>query len=480
MVAGFVMRVIIVMRIMWMIVVMRMIVMRIFVPGVWIFVPGIGVVVACGGGSGHGELGETFLAFAGFAFFLHAVFPAIEPGEPDADLVEQDHRQRHQQQREHVRCGGQHRRRHEDGKNGIRAGVRHRLVGQQPEFHQHHHHHRQFEGQAEQQRELRGEGDVFADPPVVGNPEAAAPFIEEHQRARQHTVVGEQHAGEKQAEAHHHRRPHHLLLMRVQPGKNELQHEHQQQREREDDAGEERQLHREHEGLCRFQGRHQLQVPAAVQLRTGGGFHQHLDLLAERLLQAEAVDEPVPPFVGKRQRRPQEAHRLGVKHQVSIRMGLIEKRPLFRLQRACRMLEHLRLLPGIDLERLLRPVPGLGQFGVELVDPHLLDRPPQHLHELLLEGKADDHRNQQGQHDARDHHPQILKVFEERLLVVRVGLFPELDDFLQQIHAWRAGIQATPARSRKGGCGVRGNSGIAAAGPMFHGRSARPVSHDRY
>ncbi len=63
-------------------------------------------------------------------------------------------------------------------------------------------------------------------------------------------------------------------------------------------------------------------------------------------------------------------------------------------------------------------------------------------------------------------------MLEERFLVIRMGLLSELDDFLQQIHAGGAGIQAAPGRLRKGGYGLAGNSGIAAPRGMLHHSAA--------
>ena len=260
-------------------------------------------------------------AFAGFGFLGFALFAGLEPGQPDTDFIENDHRQSHQAQREDVRRGGQDRRCDKDRHNGIRAGAGHRLIGQQAQFDEHHHHHRQLKRESEQQRELGGKGDVLADPPVVGNPELAAPFVEELERPRQYAVVGKQHPAQKQPETDGQRRPEHLFLVGMQARHDELQDVHQQQRKRQHDPREKRQLHRQHEGLGGSQGGHQPQVAATVDLRAWGGFQQRADLAFEVIGGVKRLDKLLTLGLWQGLGGPQQGDGFSVETHVVIPEG---------------------------------------------------------------------------------------------------------------------------------------------------------------
>ena len=150
---------------------------------------------------------EPFRAFTSLFFLTDAGFFPIKIGQPDANLVENNHRQRHDHQRERIRGRCQDRSGYENSDDGVGTCLRHRFIAEQSELHEDHDDHRQLEGCSEQQRKLGGEGNVFSDSPVVGNPHVATPLIEKQQRPRQHHIVGKCRAAKKQSEAHGHRRP---------------------------------------------------------------------------------------------------------------------------------------------------------------------------------------------------------------------------------------------------------------------------------
>jgi hypothetical protein len=108
----------------------------------------------------------------------------------------------------------------------------------------------------------------------------------------------------------------------------------------------------------------------------------------------------------------------------------------------------LRSFPRFEVERaggfvLLREEIAL------LGDPDLLDRAAQDVHELVAEDPAHQRGDQQSEHDARDHEPQILEVIEEGLLVVRVRLVSESEEFFQQVeHSARLAARRDNGRFR--------------------------------
>ena len=70
-----------------------------------------------------------------------------------------------------------------------------------------------------------------------------------------------------------------------------------------------------------------------------------------------------------------------------------------------------------------------------LLDPDLLDRLPDDLHEFILVDKAGQGRDDQGQRDAGDHDTQVLEVIEKGLFLFRIHLVPEFEHFGEKKHA---------------------------------------------
>ena len=401
--------------------------------------------------TGCGAGFSPFLAFAGLGFFGLAFLAGVEPCQPDADFVEHHHWQRHQAEGENVRRGREDGGGHEDRDDGVGPGFRHGVVGEQAEFHQHHDHHRQLEREAEEQRKLGGEGDVFADPPIVGDAEFGAPFVEETERAGQHPVIGEEHPAKEQSETDRQRRPKHLFLMVVESGQDELEDVHQQQRKRHHDPGEERQFHGKHEGFRGAQGGHEPQVAAVVHFRAGGFFQQRGGLFLHVAGIRQRLDERRALGLRQREAGAENGHGFGVETQVVVAEGLEKRVAAAGFQAEHGVFDGLGVLPGVQIERLGRTVFGRRELVDDLGFPNLIHRAAEDFHEALLERETRQHRDQQGDHHPRDHDPQILEVFEERLLVVGVHRVPELENLLEQIHA-RGGIQAVPERSGKARC----------------------------
>ena len=112
---------------------------------------------------------QALHAFLRFRFLLALVFPLLEPGQPNADLVEEIHRHGHQRERHDVRCRCQYRCEDHDADDRVAAGLPHRRVTEEAQLDDDHDDDRKLERNAEQQGESGGEGDVVADPPFVGD-----------------------------------------------------------------------------------------------------------------------------------------------------------------------------------------------------------------------------------------------------------------------------------------------------------------------
>ena len=160
-----------------------------------------------------------------------------------------------------------------------------------------------------------------------------------------------------------------------------------------------------------------------------------------------------------------------MENQRLIAERTVEKIALIGRQAHRRMFHLPRLFPDIHGQRTGR----ISRQGrLELGDEHLIHRIPEKLHQLLVEREADDHGNHQRDHNARDHDSQVLKVFEERLFVIRVRFFPELDDFFQQIHAGGRRFKPRPAHTARADVARWGNSGIAGRWWMFQSYGTAP------
>src|SRR3954469_17396068 len=80
-------------------------------------------------------------------------FSAHEPGDPDATLVKETHRQRHRDHREDVRGRADDRRKDEHEDDRVRPRPDHEFVGNQAETDERENRHRQLESDAEGDRE---------------------------------------------------------------------------------------------------------------------------------------------------------------------------------------------------------------------------------------------------------------------------------------------------------------------------------------
>lgn len=88
-------------------------------------------------------------------------------------------------------------------------------------------------------------------------------------------------------------------------------------------------------------------------------------------------------------------------------------------------------LPGRQVE-LNRAV---GHFLLLTLGPNLLDRGADDAHQLVAEGEAHAHGDQQREHHARDDDAQVLKMLKERLFLVLMRLVAQLEYFLEHVHA---------------------------------------------
>src|SRR5437588_3384570 len=83
------------------------------------------------------------------------LFSFHEPGDPDATFVEEAQRQRHREHREHIGRGADDDGEDKHQNDGVRPGPRHEFISNEAEADEREHRHRQFESQAERDREPR-------------------------------------------------------------------------------------------------------------------------------------------------------------------------------------------------------------------------------------------------------------------------------------------------------------------------------------
>ncbi len=76
----------------------------------------------------------------------------------------------------------------------------------------------------------------------------------------------------------------------------------------------------------------------------------------------------------------------------------------------------------------------LGERRLVFVDPDLFDRLSDDLHQLVLIDETSEGCDQQGDRDSGDHNSQVFQVVQEGLLLIRVGLIPELEHFGEKKH----------------------------------------------
>ena len=202
---------------------------------------------------------------------FHALV-AFEPGAEDAEFVQEVHRHGHDEHGGRVGSGGEDEGEDEDGGNGIGARAAHQLVGEDAEFDEGDDEDGQFEGDAEHEDELGGEGEVVADAPVVFDAHADGVFVEEAQDARQDDEVGEGAARQKEAEAEGDAFVDEAAFVVHEARHDELQQEEHQQGEGDDEASVEGHFEREHEGFAGLEGAHEFQGVVAVAVAEDGSF----------------------------------------------------------------------------------------------------------------------------------------------------------------------------------------------------------------
>lgn len=106
-------------------------------------------------------------------------FAVEEEGEPDADFVEDVHGDGEEAEGKGVGGGGDDGGGDDDGENGVGAGGPHHFVGENAEFDEGHDDDGEFEGEAEDEDELSGKGDVVANAPVVLDAHFEGVLVEE-------------------------------------------------------------------------------------------------------------------------------------------------------------------------------------------------------------------------------------------------------------------------------------------------------------
>ena len=119
-----------------------------------------------------------------------------------------------------------------------------------------------------------------------------------------------------------------------------------------------------------------------------------------------------------------------MKDQILIIEDFEKNLTLLWRQACCRVLHFQRFFPQIRGERMWH-ILVRWKRRLQLGDQNLIHRLAEEFHQFLIVGETREHRDHQRDHDSHNHHPQVLKMFEERLFMIRVGFFPELDDFFE-------------------------------------------------
>ena len=413
------------------IVIVMIVVIRVFLEVVLVFVRD-----GFGAGGGFGGGGEEAFEAGLFLGFLEGAFLFVdEVGEPDADLVENDHGHGEEAEGEGVGGGGDDGGDDEDGEDGVGAGLLHHLVVHDAEFDEGHDDDGEFEGEAEDEGELGGEGDVVADPPFVADAHFRGVVVEELEDAGENAVVGEEDPAEEEAEADGHGGEEGAAFLFVEAGEGELEEEEEEEGEGDDDAGEEGELDGEHEALGGVEGLHEVEAAPGIDVGLGHALEESVDLFAHLLVEVgEGVDEGVAAFHLRDGEGGAE-----VDDGADVELEILALFGDGRVEGLAFLGSEEAGVPG----GLHGDVPGGGvEADSEVLEGVVLaafveigDGLRDDVHQLVPAHEAGDGGHEQDEGHAGDGDPEILEVFEEGFFVVRIGLVAELKDFREEEHA---------------------------------------------
>src|SRR4030081_3901607 len=163
--------------------------------------------------------------------------PLHEPGDPDATLVEQAHRQRHRNQGKNVGRRRDNGGEDENENDGVGSCARHELVGDQAETHQSQDDDRQFKRESEAEREPSGKGIVLLHCPRRRPAERLGVAKEKEDRFGQKPEVANEHAEKKKSEADKNGGQEKTLFHGGERRQHKLSDEIEEQRKRQNDSG---------------------------------------------------------------------------------------------------------------------------------------------------------------------------------------------------------------------------------------------------
>ena len=205
-----------------------------------------------GHGLGESELKKgtilTTLSRERVCFLLP--FPFHQPGNKNADFVEQVHRATHHRHRNRIGSGRQKCRGDKDQEKGVRPGAAEKRHGQNSEPNEHQDDDRQFERRAKPDAKLGNERKIVAHRPSGSPVQRLSVSEKESKSGRQNEVVPENDPTEEKTEPDRDRRKHGLLFRRGERRENELTGKVNQERERDDDSSVEGQLERDRHRIC--------------------------------------------------------------------------------------------------------------------------------------------------------------------------------------------------------------------------------------
>lgn len=172
-----------------------------------------------------------------------------EPGHPNAGFVEQAHGRAEREEGHRIGRGGDDGGQAEDDDEGVGPGLAHEFCANKSEENESEHEHRQFSGEAENQRDLGGKGEVFVDGPHRLPAHRVCVLKKECQGVGKDPEIAGEHAADEQSEAGGESGEDEFFLLAIEGGEDETGEEIEEQGKGENDARIEGEGERDGDGV---------------------------------------------------------------------------------------------------------------------------------------------------------------------------------------------------------------------------------------